>query len=84
MQKIEDGDMKAIGNNESFKMLFALWNDSIVMDMCAMEVPGGCLVHTTTSKKNKDGSYAISEALAFVPCCRIVADVRGGMKLVPV
>ena len=37
----------------------------------AMEVHGGCVVHVATRQKNPDGSYAISEAITFVPNVRI-------------
>ena len=47
----------------------------------AMEVPGGCLVQVTTQQKNPDGSYAVAEALAFVPGVKLAADPRGGCKL---
>ncbi len=37
----------------------------------AMEVPGGCLVQVTTQQRNADGSYALAEAVTFVPGVRI-------------
>lgn len=37
----------------------------------AYEAPTGCLIKTTTKQKNLDGSYSISEALAFVPGVKI-------------
>ncbi|MCK5606909.1 hypothetical protein KAR91_33715 [Candidatus Pacearchaeota archaeon] len=35
----------------------------------AMKITGiaGCIIKTTTKQRNVDGSYAISEALAFFP-----------------
>lgn len=30
-------------------------------------VPGGCIVQVTTQQRNPDGSYAVAEALSFVP-----------------
>lgn len=47
----------------------------------AMQVPGGCVVQVTTQQKNLDGSYAVAEALTFVPAVRIVPDDNGGRKL---
>jgi hypothetical protein len=38
----------------------------------ACEVPGGCLVQATTQQRNPDGSYAVAEALTFVPGLRIM------------
>lgn len=49
----------------------------------AMEIPGrGCLVQVTTQQRNPDGSYAVSEALAYVPDVRIADDENSGRKLV--
>jgi hypothetical protein len=48
----------------------------------AMEVPGGCVVQVTTQQKNSDGSYAVAEALTFVPGVKIVPDENNGRKLV--
>lgn len=33
----------------------------------AMELDTGCLVQVSTQQRNHDGSYAIAEALTFVP-----------------
>ncbi|MDF2499304.1 MAG: hypothetical protein K0Q77_18 [Anaerosporomusa subterranea] len=41
-----------------------------------MNVPGGCLVQTETQQRNRDGSYALSQALCFVPGVRIDKDAE--------
>lgn len=33
----------------------------------AMDIGGGCLVQVTTQQRNLDGSYALAEALTWVP-----------------
>jgi len=43
----------------------------------AMQVAGGCLVQVTTQQRNPDGSYAVAEALSFVPNVRVVGDEFG-------
>ena len=49
----------------------------------AMEIEGGgCIVQVTTQQRNHDGTYAVAEALAFVPCATIVLDANNGKKLV--
>ena len=53
----------------------------------AMEVPGGCVVQVTTQQRNPDGSYAIAEAVTYVPgvVVEAVKDETGkvtGRKLV--
>jgi hypothetical protein len=41
----------------------------------AMEIPGvGCCVQVTTQQQNPDGSYAVAEAVTFVPGVKIVAE----------
>jgi hypothetical protein len=38
----------------------------------AMEIEGvGCVVQTTTQQRNPDGSYSLTDALTFVPNCKI-------------
>ncbi len=34
-------------------------------------VPSGCIMQVTTQQRNPDGSYAIAEAITFVPCTHI-------------
>jgi hypothetical protein len=34
----------------------------------------GCIVQVTTQQKNQDESYALAEAITFVPGVRIVND----------
>ncbi|MFA5739425.1 MAG: hypothetical protein WC902_11630 [Bacteroidales bacterium] len=48
----------------------------------ACEVPGGCIVQVTTQQRNPDGSYAVAEALTYVPGARIVDDGNNGRRLV--
>jgi len=48
----------------------------------AIEVLEGCVVQVTTQQRNPDGSYALSEALSYVPNVRIVDDINHGRKLV--
>ena len=43
----------------------------------AMQVEGGCLVQVTTQQRNPDNSYAVAEALTFVPNVKITGDEFG-------
>ena len=45
-------------------------------------VLGGCIVQVTTQQKNPDGSYAVAEALTFVPGTQMDRDASP-RKLVP-
>ena len=42
----------------------------------AMEIPEvGCVVQVTTQQRNPDGSYAVAEALTFVPGVEVAANI---------
>jgi len=44
----------------------------------AMEIPHtGCLVQVTTKQRNPDGSWAISEAVTFVPGVVLLENAAG-------
>jgi len=40
----------------------------------AMETPTGVVIQVTTQQRNEDGSYAVAEALTFVPGVQIKGD----------
>ena len=42
------------------------------------------LVQVTTQQRNPDGSYAIAEALTYVPGVMVVGDAVNGRKLIEV
>jgi hypothetical protein len=50
----------------------------------AMAVVGGCIVQVTTQQRNNDGSYAVAEALTYVPGVTITDDDNNGRKLIPI
>jgi hypothetical protein len=51
----------------------------------AMQIDGvGCLVQVTSQYLNQDGSYALSEALTFVPGVQVIEDEHGGRALVKI
>lgn len=48
----------------------------------AMEIDGlGCVVQVTTQQRNPDGSYALAEAVTFVPSAYIKAKVDAEGKV---
>jgi hypothetical protein len=79
-------DVKVVGDGDMFKVLCKASSQSEgwMKSTKALEMDAGCLVQVTTQQRNSDGSYAVAEALTFVPCVRIVPDVNGGNKLVKV
>ena len=46
-----------------------------------MQLGSGCLVQVTTQQRNPDGSYALAEAITFVPGAGITEDANNGRKL---
>ena len=76
-------DIRVFGNGDTFQLLCKASSEAEgwMKSTKAMEVPGGCVVQVTTQQRNPDGSYAVAEALTFVPGVRIVADVNDGRKL---
>ena len=78
-------DIKIVGNGDTFKLVGKASSESEgwMKSTKACEVVGvGCIVQVTTQQRNNDGTYAISEALTFVPSVRLVDDKNGGRKLI--
>lgn len=82
--KVNVSDVKAVGNGNLFALLSKASSEAQgwMKSSKAMEVPGGCVVQVTTQQRNPDGSYAVAEALTYVPGVKIADDVNGGRKLV--
>jgi hypothetical protein len=89
VQNIEDAkkkisDIEVVGNGDLFQLLSKASSKSQgwMKSTKAMEVGGvGCVVQVTTQQKNPDGSYAIGEAVTFVPQVRIGKDDAGNKFL---
>jgi hypothetical protein len=79
-------DIKVVGNGDLFRLLCKASSqaEGWMKSSKAMEVPGGCIVQVTTQQRNRDGSYALAEAVTFVPGVQIAQDENGGRKLVAV
>lgn len=76
-------DIKVVGNGDMFKLLCKASSEQEgwMKSTKAVQVHEGCIVQVTTQQRNPDGSYAVAEALTFVPGVRIVADTNQGRKL---
>lgn len=77
-------DIKTVGNVDSFQLLCKASSqaEGWMKSTKAMQIEGqGCLVQVSTQQRNPDGSYAVAEALTFVPNVKIVDDVNNGRKL---
>ena len=78
-------DIKVVGEGDTFLLLCkaSSQNEGWMKSTKAMEIPSvGCVVQVTTQQRNPDGSYAVAEALTFVPGTRVVGDINGGRMLV--
>ena len=77
-------DIKVVGNGDMFQLLCkaSSENEGWMKSTKAMALGNGCLVQVTTQQRNPDGSYAIAEALAFVPGSIVCNDINNGRKVV--
>lgn len=78
-------DIKIVGNGDTFRLICkaSSENEGWMKSTKACEIAGvGCLVQVTTQQRNEDGSYAVAEALTFVPNVKYIEDENGGRKLV--
>ena len=77
-------DIIVFGNGDMFQLLCKASShaEGWMKSTKAMEVPNGCVVQVTTQQRNSDGSYAIAEAVTFVPDVMITDDANNGRKLV--
>ena len=77
-------DINIVGNGDMFALLCKASSqaEGWMKSTKAMEVPGGCVVQVTTQQRNNDGTYAVAEALTFVPGVKIADDENNGRKLV--
>lgn len=77
-------DIIIVGNGDMFRLLCkaSSQNEGWMKSTKAMEVSGGCVVQVTTQQRNPDGTYAVAEALTFVPNVQICDDENNGRRLV--
>ena len=77
-------DIQVVGNGDMFQLLCKASSKSEgwMKSTKAMQLPNGCLVQVTTQQRNPDGSYAVAEALTFVPQVTLIKDINGGRRLV--
>lgn len=78
-------DLTVVGNGDMFQLLCkaSSQKEGWMKSTKALDTEHGVLVQVTTQQRNPDGSYAVAEALAFVPDVRIKKSVlhTGGRYL---
>ena len=75
-------DVEVFGNGDMFQLLCKASSKSEgwMKSTKAMEIPGvGCVIQVTTQQSNPDGSYALAEALTFVPGAVVVPEIQDGV-----
>ena len=73
-------DIVVYGNGDLFKLLSKASSkkEGWMKSTKVMEIPHvGCLVQITTQQRNPDGSYAVAEALQFVPGVVLLENAAG-------
>ena len=77
-------DIQVVGDGDMFRLLCkaSSQKEGWMKSTKAMKVTGGCIVQVTTQQRNPNGSYAVAEALTYVPGVRIDDDKNNGRKLV--
>lgn len=77
-------DVRIVGDGDMFRLLCkaSSEDEGWMKSTKAMEIPGvGCVVQVTTQQRNHDGTYAVAEALTFVPGVHYEDDENSGRKL---
>ena len=73
-------DIVVYGNGDLFKLLSkaSSQREGWMKSTKVMEIPHvGCLVQVTTQQRNPDSSYAVAEALQFVPGVVLLENAAG-------
>jgi hypothetical protein len=78
-------DIVVFGDGDMFKLLCKASSEQEgwMKSTKACDVGFGCIVQITTQQRNPDGSYAVAEAVTFVPGVTIVGTPEHGRRLVP-
>lgn len=76
-------DLETFGDPDLFQLLSkaSSQKEGWMKSTKAMDVPGGVVVQVTTQQRNPDYTYAVAEAVTFVPGVKI-SNTKAGRKLV--
>ena len=78
-------DLQVYGDGDTFGLLCKASSQSQgwMKSTKVANVEGGCIVQVTTQQRNPDGSYAIAEALTYVPNVHLDRE-SNPRRLVPI
>ncbi len=76
--KANISDLQVYGNGDTFALLCkaSSQDQGWMKSTKVCNLPDGCIVQVTTQQKNPDGSYAVAEALTYVPGVNMDASVE--------
>jgi hypothetical protein len=71
-------DLKVYGDGDTFRLLCkaSSQEEGWMKSTKVCNVDGGCIVQVTTQQRNPGGSYAVAEALTYVPGVHIDTTVE--------
>jgi hypothetical protein len=71
-------DLKVYGDGDTFRLLCkaSSQEEGWMKSTKVCNVLGGCIVQVTTQQRNFDGSYAVAEALTYVPKININCNLN--------
>ena len=71
-------DIEVYGDGDTFRLLCKASSkkEGWMKSTKVCNVPNGCIVQVTTQQMNPDGSYAVAEALTYLPDCHIDTSVN--------
>lgn len=80
-QKVSD--VVVFGNGDLFQLIAkaSSKDQGWMKSTKAMATGNGCVIQVTTQQTNPDGSYAVAEALTFVPGAVIKVDNNGNKMI---
>ncbi|MDG0950510.1 hypothetical protein [Bacillus paranthracis] len=78
-------DLQVYGDGDTFALLCkaSSQEQGWMKSTKVCNVDGGCVMQVTTQQKNPDGSYAVAEALTYVPGVHIDKE-SNPRKMVPI
>ncbi len=67
--KANISDLKVYGDGDTFALLCkaSSQDQGWMKSTKVCNLPNGCIIQVTTQQRNHDGSYAVAEAVTFVP-----------------
>lgn len=80
--KAKVSDIKVVGNGDAWQLICKASSEAQgwMKSTKAMPIGTGCIVQVTTQQMGIGGTYAVAEAVVWVPNCRILEDPNTNIK----